>query len=71
MQQTIQIGQVVQPSMLSSVGSIVKNLKVWLGAKSEWFSAIAGECVTNSEVVKAHAVAVGVLAVIGLGGALL
>ena len=71
MQQTIQIGQVVQPSVLSSVESTVKNCKAWWSAKSEWFSAIAGECVKNGEVVKAHAVAVGVLAVIGLGGALL
>lgn len=46
-------------------------VRMWLGAKSEWFSAIAGECVTNGEVMKAHAVAVGVLTVIGLGGALL
>ena len=46
-------------------------VRMWLGAKSEWFSAIAGECVTKGEVMKAHAVAVGVLAVIGLGGALL
>lgn len=46
-------------------------VRMWLGAKSEWFSAVAGECVTNGEVVKAHAVTVGVLAVIGLGGALL
>ena len=68
---TMIVRGMVRPSVLSSVERIVKNLKVWLGAKSEWFSAIAGECVTNGEVMKAHAVAVGVLAVIGLGGALL
>ena len=61
----------VRPSVLSSVERIVKNLRVYLCGESAVFSAIAGECVTNGEVVKAHAVAVGVLAVIGLGGALL
>ena len=60
----------VRPSVLSSVERIVKNLKVWLGAKSEWFSAIAGECVTNGEVMKAHAVAVVLLVLAGIGGAL-
>lgn len=75
MQQTIQIGQVVQPSMLSSVGSIVKNCKAWWNARSESFTALCatdeGEVFTHGSVVKAHAVAVGVLAMIGLGGALL
>ena len=45
-------------------------VRMWLGAKSEWFSAIAGECVTNGEVVKAHAVAVVLLVLAGIGGAL-
>ena len=45
-------------------------VKMWLGAKSEWFSAIAGECVTNGEVMKAHAVAVVLLVLAGIGGAL-
>ena len=48
----------------------VLALQEWWGAKSEWFSAIAGECVTNGEVVKAHAVAVVLLVLAGIGGAL-
>jgi hypothetical protein len=54
MQQTIQIGQ-VQPSVLSIVGSIVKNCKAWLSAKSETFSALCGEDFTRKEVLIAHA----------------
>lgn len=54
MQQSIQIGQ-VQPSVLSIVESIVKNSKVWLGAKSKTFSALCGEDFTHKEVLIAHA----------------
>ena len=45
-------------------------VRMWLGAKSEWFSAIAGEYVTNGEVVKAYAVTVVLLVLAGIGGAL-
>ena len=54
MQNVIQIGQVVQPSVLSNVGRTVKNLKAWLSAKSPSFSALAGEDVSRADVVKAH-----------------
>ena len=57
MQQTIQIGQ-VQPSVLSIFESIVKNSKVWLGARSKTFSALCGEDFTHQEVVIAHAAVV-------------
>ncbi|MBQ8715821.1 MAG: hypothetical protein IJ552_11575 [Prevotella sp.] len=53
MQNVIQIGQ-VQPTVLSSVGRIVKNLSAWLGANSPSFSALAGEDVSRADVVKAH-----------------
>lgn len=45
-------------------------VRMWLGAKSEWFSAIAGEYVTNGEVVKAHLALAAVIILIGIGGAL-
>ena len=53
MNNVIQIGQ-VQPTVLSSVGRTVKNLKAWLSAKSPSFSALAGEDVSRADVVKAH-----------------
>lgn len=74
MQQTIQIGQVVQPSMLSSVGNIVKNLKVWWNARSKSFTALCatdeGEVFTHGDVVKAHLALAAVIILIGIGGAL-
>lgn len=54
MNNVIQIGQVVQPTVLSSVERIVKNLSAWLGANSPSFSALAGENVSRADVVKAH-----------------
>lgn len=74
MQQTIQIGQ-VQPSVLSIFESIVKNSKVWLGAKSKTFSALCGEDFTHKEVLLAHAACVLLIVVCGVaewlgGGAL-
>ena len=54
MNNVIQIGQVVQPSILSEVERTVKNLKGWLHANSASFSAIAGEEVSRLDVVKAH-----------------
>jgi len=54
MENVIQIGQVVQPSVLSEVERTVKNLKAWLNAKSPSFSALAGEDVSHADVVKAH-----------------
>lgn len=54
MENVIQIGQVVQPSVLSNVERTVKNLKAWLSANSPSFSALAGEDVSRADVVKAH-----------------
>ena len=57
MQQTIQLGQVAQPSVLSQVGAAVKSLKAWLSAKSETFTALCGtegDVFTHGDVVKAH-----------------
>lgn len=54
MQNVIQIGQVVQPSVLSEVERTVKNSKAWLSAKSPSFSALTGENVSRIDVVKAH-----------------
>ena len=65
MQETIQIGQ-VQPSMLSNVESIVKNCKMWLGAKSKTFSALCGEDVTHKEVIIAHAACMLLIVVCGV-----
>ena len=54
MNNVIQIGQAVQPSVLSKVEGTVKNLEAWLSASSASFSAIAGEKVSRLDVVKAH-----------------
>lgn len=57
-------------SMIAMTMNAQLAVRMWLGAKSEWFSAVAGECVTNGEVLKAHAVAVVLLVLAGIGGAL-
>ena len=70
MQQTIQIGQ-VQPSVLSSVEGIVKNLKAWLSAKSETFTALCGtegDVFTHGDVVKAHLYLLGVFVLMCVAG---
>ena len=58
MQETMQLGQVVQPSILSSVEGFVKNfrqsLSAWWAAPNQWFSAFTGEQVCNRHVVLAH-----------------
>lgn len=59
----------VRPSILAGVERIVKDCKVWLSQRSGVFSALAGETVTNGEAVQAHAVAVVLLVVVGIGGA--
>ena len=72
MQQTIQLGQ-VQPSVLSQLKAIVKNLREWLNAKSETFTALCGsegDVFTHGDVVKAHLALAAVLILIGIGGAL-
>ena len=76
MQQSIQLGQVVQPSMASSEETIVKNLKqqssafvstarAWWNAESETFTRICatdeGETFTHGEVVLAHLATVALL----------
>jgi len=73
MQQTINVGQ-VQPSVLSSVESDVKNLKVWWNTTSKSFTALCAtekdEVFTHGDVVKAHLALAVVLILIGIGGAL-
>lgn len=75
MNQTIRLGQVVQPSMLSRVESIVKNCKEWLSARSKTFSALCGEDFTHKEVLLANAACVLLIVACGVaewleGGAL-
>ena len=74
MQQTMRIGQVVQPSVLSRMESAVKNLKVWWNTTSKSFTALCatekGEVFTHGDVVKAHLWFAVVLILIGIGGAL-
>ena len=69
MQQTMQIGQVVQPSMLSNVGSIVKNwrqqVKSWAGAHREQL-----ECYVGGPLVVAFCAALIYVAAVLQGGAL-
>ena len=73
MLQTIQLGQVVQPAILSQMEVVVKNLKVWWNARSEIFTAMCGtedDVFTHGDVVIAHLYLAAVLAIIGIGGAL-
>ena len=70
MQQTIQLGQ-VQPSMLSQLKAIVKNLREWLNAKSETFTALCGsegDVFTHGDVVKAHLGVLAFLIILGMAG---
>ena len=67
MRQTIQMGQ-VQPSVLSVVESIVKNCKMWLGAKSKTFSSLCGEDFTHKEVLLAHAACMLLIVICGVAG---
>lgn len=73
MQTTMQFGQ-VQPSILSNVESVVKNLKAWWNARSESFTALCatdeGEVLSHGDVVKAHLWLAAVIILIGIGGAL-
>lgn len=56
---------------LSIGGSVVEQLKrtasELLSRQNAFFSHLCGESVTNGEAVKAHAVAVVVLTLIGIG----
>ena len=59
--------------MLSQLKAIVKNLREWLNAKSETFTALCGsegDVFTHGDVVKAHLCLAAVLTLIGIGGAL-
>lgn len=73
MQKVIQLGQ-VRPVVLSNLETTAKNWKAsvasWLQGKSETFSSLCGEDFTRREVLLAHAVAVGLQAIAGIGGAL-
>ena len=71
MQQTIQLGQVAQPSVLSQVGAAVKSLKAWLSAKSETFTALCGtegDVFTHGDVVKAHLGVLLFILILGVAG---
>lgn len=73
MNQTINLGQVVRPSVLSIVERIEKNLETWWYGTSHTFTALCatedGESFTHGEVVKAH-LFMAVLVLLGIGGAL-
>ena len=51
MNQTMRMGQAVQPPVLSSVERTVKNLKAWWNARCESMSEMIGEDCTHGEVV--------------------
>ena len=67
--QVIQVGQMVQPSVLSSVGSIVKNwrqqVKSWVSAHQEQL-----ECYVGGPLIMAFCAALYYLAAVLQGGAL-
>lgn len=65
MQTTIHLGQ-VQPSAISRVETVVKNIKLWWQAKSDSFSLLAGEDFTHGQVVLANTCfLLGLVAVMG------
>lgn len=68
MQQTINLGQVVQPSVLSSVGSIVKNwrqqVKSWVSAHREQL-----ECYVGGPLIVVFCAALIYVAAVLQGGA--
>ena len=72
MQQTIQLGQVVQPSVQSQVAAAVENLKQWWNAKSETFTQLCatekGETFTHGQVVLANLGVVLFLLILGVAG---
>jgi len=65
MQQSIQL-QGLRPSVLSRIERTVKNYKQWSSTECNAF----GESFTYGEVLRAHAAALFLLALIGIGGAL-
>ena len=70
MQTTIQFGQ-AQPSVLSQLKAVVKNLKVWWHATSKTFSALCGtegDVFTHGDVVKAHALLAGLFLTLCVAG---
>lgn len=44
-----------QSNVEAALQQVMNNVKSWTGAKSETFSAVAGEDVTRLDVLKAHA----------------
>ena len=64
--QTMNIGQVVQPAVLSNLETTTKNLKQWWNARSESFSLLAGESFTHGQVIIANAcLLLGLIAMMG------
>jgi hypothetical protein len=65
--QTMNIGQVVQPAVLSNLETTAKNLlKQWWNARSESFSLLAGESFTHGQVIIANAcLLLGLIAMMG------
>ena len=68
MNQTMRLGQVVRPSVLSNVERTVKNWKTWWNARSESMSEMIGEDCSHGEVVVTNLVfTAGVVAVAIVG----
>lgn len=67
MQLSMNIGQVVQPAVLSNLETTAKNLlKQWWNARSESFSLLAGESFTHGQVIIANAcLLLGLIAMMG------
>ncbi|MCR4612704.1 MAG: hypothetical protein K5778_01745 [Bacteroidaceae bacterium] len=61
MQNAMQLGQQVRPSVLSSAERIVKNLKVWLSSTNKVGSSVMEECVTNRQMAGATMIPVALV----------
>ena len=73
MQQTIRLGQVVQPSAAVKVAAAVENLKKWWNERSETFTLLCGtegDTFTHGEVVLTHVGLAAFFVVLGVAGML-
>lgn len=71
MQRTMEIGQVVQPSVQAQVAAAVENLKTWWREQSQTFTALCGtegDTFTHGDVVMAHLGIVAFILILGVAG---
>lgn len=71
MQQTMEIGQLVQPSVSAQVAAAVENLKTWWREQSQTFTALCGtegDTFTHGDVVKTVLGLAAFILILGVAG---